>query len=153
MKVIVPCGGAKASAPCAARNLYVGSLFKGNLRYALSIAGEDDIRILSAKHGFLTLGEVVAPYELRFGMTGAISVDALRGQAKGLAWDDQDVLVLGGVDYVMVAKQVFPGARSAHQDMRRRVGGTGIGHQLKWLKDMLGRVPDKETPRREAGAH
>jgi hypothetical protein len=58
----IACGAAKLPREAAAKDLYVGSLFRLARRYAE--ASGDPWWILSAKHGLLHPDEQVAPYEL-----------------------------------------------------------------------------------------
>lgn len=53
-------------------DLYTGSLFRAGLRWALSVAHEDQVLILSAKHGLVRLRTVLEPYEQFMGGGGAI---------------------------------------------------------------------------------
>lgn len=82
--VIIPCGASKLPTAAAAAELYTGSMFKDALRTALSMTSEDNIRIMSAKHGLLKLDQIVEPYELKMGQPGSVSLDALRYQLRDL---------------------------------------------------------------------
>ena len=60
--VLISCSKAKRTYACEARLLYdKSSLFCKSLAYALTIA--EDIFVLSAKHGLISLHEVISPYE------------------------------------------------------------------------------------------
>lgn len=62
MKILLlGCGKLKASAPCAARELYVGTLFQ--LRRQVAERSGLPWGILSAKHDLLLPGDPVAPYD------------------------------------------------------------------------------------------
>jgi hypothetical protein len=146
--VVVPCSGRKRSADPAAtsprpatgslasissstwpaRELYVGSYFRACLAAALAITPAQRVRILSAKHGLLTLEEPVAPYELRMGDPGAVTPAdvAVQAQAQGLC-SGEPVLVLAGRAYASVAARVWPHAVDA------LAGTRGIGEQLARL--------------------
>lgn len=63
--VIVGCGQSKLDIQAPARELYTGSLFASQRRYAE--ACRCDWGILSAKHGFLLPNESVAPYDVQLG--------------------------------------------------------------------------------------
>ncbi len=84
---VIPCGGAKADAPCAARDLYTGSFFREALATALANTTPDRVFVLSAKHGLLSLDTVVAPYDLRMGEVEAVTATEVAVQALRLGWD------------------------------------------------------------------
>ena len=67
--VILSCGKSKLNRACAARDLYIGDLFRKSLAYARSLC-PDTIYILSAKHGLLELDDVVEPYEMTLNKMG-----------------------------------------------------------------------------------
>ncbi len=52
--VIIPCGAKKAQSGRAASLLYEVPYFRACRDWARSVAGDDDIRILSAKHAFFS---------------------------------------------------------------------------------------------------
>ena len=52
----------------------------------LDVAGDGDIRILPAKHGFVSLTDWLEPYDARFGQDGPISDEELGPRAEPLAW-------------------------------------------------------------------
>lgn len=86
---IIPCGAEKAPTACAAADLYKGKMFQHTLSYVRKLSEKDiangeavQILILSAKYGFLSLDEVVAPYDTKMGAAGSISVEALTEQAE-----------------------------------------------------------------------
>jgi len=58
---LVACGKAKRPTPCAAQDLYTGSLFVMQKRYVQKHCAT--WAILSAKHGLLDPKQVVAPYD------------------------------------------------------------------------------------------
>jgi hypothetical protein len=60
--VLLSCVATKLKKPAPAAKLYDSPLFKGSLRYALSLK-PDDIIILSAKHYVLPLNKIIAPYD------------------------------------------------------------------------------------------
>lgn len=60
--VLLSCVATKLNKSAPAAKLYNSPLFKGSLRYAMSLK-PDDIVILSAKHYVLPLNKVIAPYD------------------------------------------------------------------------------------------
>jgi len=128
--VITPCGARKRAAMALAAQLYTGPYFTACLRYARCLQPDDRIRILSAKHGFVPLDRPLAPYNLRFGQPGTVTVAELWAQAEqqGLL-DASPVVILGGADYSRRALELWPGADAPLS----RVQG-GMGSQLRALK-------------------
>lgn len=59
---LVACSKRKAKEPCAAKDLYQGTLFKASRAYAEAHGGH--WRILSAQHGVVHPDTVIAPYDL-----------------------------------------------------------------------------------------
>ena len=58
----IGCSKKKKSSPCIAEKLYQGELFKKSLKYCLQ-EKFDEIFILSAKYGILSLSDIISPYE------------------------------------------------------------------------------------------
>lgn len=109
--VVTPCGARKLDKPARAAELYTGSYFRASIKYARTLAPDDRIRILSARHGLIPLDRLVAPYELRFGQPGALDVPDLIGQAVEQKLTDADpVIVLGGREYSARGRAVWPNA-------------------------------------------
>ena len=115
--VVVPCGMRKiwdvdhGAGPTPARNAYVGAPFKVNRRYAEKFA--DRWVILSAKYGFIDPDFIIPEnYDVTFKRpeTQPVSLGELRRQIveKGLN-NFSKVVVLGGRDYVDVARRAFEG--------------------------------------------
>ena len=62
--VFLGCSATKAAKKCKAKDLYQGSLFKYSYEYAKKKLKPNRIFILSAKHHLLSLGDVIAPYDM-----------------------------------------------------------------------------------------
>jgi len=60
--VLISCVSQKLPHQAKAKDLYVSTLFKLNLKYASSL-NPDEIYVLSAKHGLLRLEHEIEPYE------------------------------------------------------------------------------------------
>lgn len=149
-RVIIPCGGQKVDHATLARHLYTGSYFTACLEFAKSIVrNERSILILSAKHGFIDLNELVEPYDVRFGEKGQASMDLLAEQARERGIDKLPVLALGGLRYVTNTAKVCPNCTALSDFM---LDGTGIGLQIRWLKNNLGRAPAPFLETVKAGA-
>lgn len=87
---VIPCGADKAAAPAPAAHLYTGGMFRMALAAAEAEAAETDGRvlILSALHGLVDPADVVAPYDVKMGDPGSVTVDTLAAQAAalGITW-------------------------------------------------------------------
>lgn len=89
---VVACGARKGSAPAPARDLYTGSLFRHVLKgveaeakaTARDLGRPVTVLVLSAAHGLVTLDEVLAPYDVRMGQPGAVTVEQVADTAADL---------------------------------------------------------------------
>lgn len=82
--VVLGCSGAKADHAAPAAELYQGSLFALALKAARALVPDEWIRVLSAKHGFVTLDQVIDPYDITWGDDGAITEADLADQVADL---------------------------------------------------------------------
>src|SRR5271166_5638853 len=92
--------------------------------HARSVAGDDDIRILSAKHGLVSFSASLESNDTCFGQEGRISHDELARQAKAFGWRPSAVIVLGGVHYVLSAPRLPGGSRPLRHDSPRPAAPT-----------------------------
>ncbi|MER6365834.1 DUF6884 domain-containing protein [Kitasatospora sp. NPDC001527] len=122
--VVIPCSGAKLATAAEAGRIYTGSLHRLARRTAdaLTAAG-GVVVVLSARHGFLRLDEVVQPYDHTWRDSGAVTVPELQRQAAelGLTGAAEVVLLTPG-EYTKRAAQVWPNAATP-------LAHLGIGHQ------------------------
>jgi hypothetical protein len=135
MIVIIPCGAKKRSVKSQAYAMYIGSYFKANLHYALSIAKKENIYILSAKYGLLRLQDEISPYNIRMGQPGCVSGRFVKRQADEMGILEEDVICLGGRDYTSVMREIWPGCSTPLK------GTGGMGKQMQWLKWNRGKIP------------
>lgn len=82
--IVIPCGGAKLETAAPAAELYTGSMFKDILRTARALTQEENIFILSAKHGLIALDKIVEPYNLKMGQAGSIDTNTLGDQLNAI---------------------------------------------------------------------
>lgn len=86
--VLISCVSKKRLVKSKARDLYISPLFKKNLQYALTLQ-PDQVYILSAKYGLVSLEEEIEPYDLTLNTMTAREIkewsdgvlSALRGKA------------------------------------------------------------------------
>ena len=124
--VVIACGAAKLARPAPAADLYTGSYFRLALAAAQQLADRHSVRVLSAKHGLLRLGDVVAPYDLTLGQPGAIDADILRWQVLQRGLWSRPVLALCPGRYARLLAAVF-------RDVDQPLAGLGIGYQRQVL--------------------
>jgi hypothetical protein len=131
--VLIGCGSAKTTEPCAAKDLYTGSLFRYRRRYAERF-GTDGWMILSAKHGLVYPDTLVEPYDLRVSMlTRAerqVWADGVGEQIRRLHLMNTKAEIHAGMEY----RQPL-----AHWlvDWGRPLQHMGIGQQLRWYKQKM----------------
>lgn len=133
--VVIPCGAKKRPGTHKARDLYIGSYFIGCLRYALSIAPENRVFILSGKYGLLRLGDVVESYEMMLGQPGSVTLARVKVQAVEFGLQDCPVIAVAGSKYAGMCKAVWKHTTTP------LAGVGGFGKQLQWMKQHRGRVP------------
>ena len=71
--VLISCVSKKRPYKSKARDLYISPLFKKNLQFALKLQ-PDQIFILSAKYGLVSLDEEIEPYDLTLNTMSAAEV-------------------------------------------------------------------------------
>jgi len=142
--IVIPCGSDKKPGwSMRADELYTGQYFRAALKYARAIAPDSKIRILSAKHGLLRVGDMVRSYDVKFGDEKAIGIEELKGNFReaGILQQDtnKDVRVIGGKEYIGRVAAAVPFAR------RVLPAGLGIGEQLSALKKLTEARTSKPT--------
>ncbi|MBV9026425.1 MAG: hypothetical protein JO362_22130 [Streptomycetaceae bacterium] len=108
--VVIPCSAGKLDRPAPAGELYTGSLHTmcRKAADALTATGGTTL-VLSARYGLVTFNQVIAPYELRIGEPGSVTVAELHEQAARLHLADAtDVTVLAGAAYAAAVRAVWP---------------------------------------------
>ena len=131
--VIIPCGAAKLSHPAEAAELYTGSMFADALRTARTMTTDDNIRILSAKHGLVRLDHVLEPYEMKMSDKDSVTGFRLVMQLVGLQFE--------GTIEALLPKQYLNRMTSAANAVNATVvnhfdGCAGIGYQKARLKQL-----------------
>jgi len=61
--VLLMCGKNKFSSKTRVKDLYISERFQKSIEYARQITSEDNIFVLSAKHGLLELEKEIEPYD------------------------------------------------------------------------------------------
>ena len=143
--IIIPCSATKnpVSGPTPARDLYTGSNFQGNLKAAIAQVGEANVRIMSAKHGLLTLDEKIEPYDVKMGSKESIS----QSQAKQVKLTQQLQDLQGAQIETMLPQQYLKVLQKQAQFVQgpqinftvdHFAGSRGIGDQRSTAKKLLG---------------
>ncbi len=129
--VLISCVSKKLSTKAKAQELYTSSLFKKNLAYAKK-QNPDEIFILSAKYGLLTLNKEIEPYDLTLNTMKNSEVkqwaeNVLRELKQVSNLDEDEIIFLAGEKY---RKFLEPSMKNYRVPLK----GLSIGNQLKWLK-------------------
>ena len=131
--VLISCVSKKLRHPAKAKDIYISTLFKLNLRYATTIKA-DKIFILSAKYGLLELDKVIKPYNVTLNNMRAIDIkkwaDSIIVQIDNRCDLENDTFILlAGIKY---RKYLLPYIK--HYEIPLK--GLRIGEQLKRLKEL-----------------
>jgi len=132
--VIIPCGGAKLESSAPAADLYVGSMFQDTIKTARTMTEEENIFILSAKHGLIALGQIVEPYDVKMGSGDEVT--------DGLVADQLEEITAGPFNKNVAIEALLPKRYAAKLQAARRFypivshfeGCAGIGYQKAVLK-------------------
>lgn len=129
--ILVACGARKAESARAAADLYTGSYTRMCLHAARTLAADTDIRIISARHGLLTLTTEIEPYDTTLSDTTAITAEQLHDQAAAAGLLHRNVIVLGGAGYTRLVREVWPDAAAP------LLGSRGIGEHRQRLARII----------------
>jgi len=131
--VLISCVSQKLSQRAKAKELYVSTLFKLNLKYAEKLE-PDEIFILSAKHGLLSLDQQIEPYEqtlnnMRSGEVKEWASRVFKQISEVCSIDDTEFIFLAGDKY---RKYLLPYLKNSLIPLK----GLRIGEQLQKLKGL-----------------
>lgn len=134
---LVSCSSQKLDHVAPARELYASSLFRSSLKLAERLC--ERVYVLSARHGVVSLDQVLAPYNVTlsrmptkdrvlWGYRCAIQLVALEGALP------MNAALYAGREYVEPIEQALRPLRwKLHDPMR----GLQIGERLAWLVKQL----------------
>ncbi|MEX0663315.1 MAG: DUF6884 domain-containing protein [Acidimicrobiia bacterium] len=140
---LVGCVKVKASKPLAAADLYLSTLFQGRRSYVESSC--DEWWILSAKHGLVDPGDVLAPYDVT--LKDASRVERRRWSQSVLHDVDERVHpVVGDVFEVHAGAEyrdfgLLQGLEDRGCEVVIPTQGLGIGRQLQFYKQHQRSMP------------
>ncbi len=130
---LISCVSEKLDHRAKVKDIYISPLFKKNMTYA-SHRKVDDIFILSAKHGLISLDEEIDPYNLTLNDMSTRDKNRWARKVFNQIKDHPDIpdikevnfIILAGMNYRGVLEPVLP-----HVEIP--LEGLPIGRQLEWL--------------------
>jgi len=130
--VLISCVSKKLPHKAKAKDLYVSSLFKYNLKYA-HLLNPDKIFILSAKYGLVGLEEEIEPYDKTLNTMHSEEIKEWANKIinkleKMINLKEDEIIFLAGDKY---RKYLIPHIHNYNIPLK----GLGIGRQLKYLKE------------------
>ena len=144
MIVVIGCGDKKQTVAAKAIDLYIGSYFKSVRAWALSVAHERNIYILSAKWGLIPATKIITPYNLKITDNGSVEPAFVKAQARVYRIDKEQPIVVAGMPYQKFALRVWNTIETPFTAVPNGVlpkGKTGMGYQKHYLKKYEGTVP------------
>jgi hypothetical protein len=149
---LIGCGKTKVSHRAQARELYLGTLFRRSLQYAL--LASDEVYVLSALHGLVGLDDELDPYD--FAMKDRPVSDRERW-ARRVVSDlgvrlpglPLRITCLAGADY---ANPLFRPLLERGVVLERPLAHFGVGERLRWLATETQPLTPPKRPRRRRTA-
>jgi hypothetical protein len=133
--VLISCVSKKLAHGAKAKELYISTLFKYNLKYAQTFNPER-IFILSAKYGLVGLEQEIEPYNKTL---NDMSAEEKKKWADEVAGQLEKIVDLQNDEFIFLAGESYRKyllSRIAHYIIPMK--GLGIGRQLKYLKEHAG---------------
>ncbi len=131
--VLIPCVSQKLTHRAKVRNLYTSTLFKLNLKYAEKLA-PDEIFVLSAKHGLLSLDQEIEPYEQTL---NNMRSSEIKLWANHVLTQIRDICFIKDSEFTFLASDKYIKYLSPHlENYELPLKGLRIGEQLQKLKEM-----------------
>jgi hypothetical protein len=131
--VIIACSQRKANGPAAAKDLYLGTLFRLGREFAETCGY--DYRILSAKYGLLDPEELIEPYDVR--VAGVQDVKRLQQKVlpamNALLPNYNKVIIIGGAMY----RRILAPLMGASDKFEVITDSRGIGGILQTLRSRI----------------
>lgn len=131
--VLISCVSQKLPHRAKAKDLYVSTLFKLNLKYANSLS-PSEIYALSARHGLLELEREIEPYEQTL---NNMRTSEIKEWANNVLQQLRSVASLEEAEFIFLAgdkyrKYLLPHIKNAEIPLK----GLRIGEQLQRLKEL-----------------
>ena len=131
--VLISCVSQKLPHRAKAKDLYISTLFKLNLRYAEKL-NPDGVYILSAKYGLLNLEQEINPYEQTLNNMRANEV---KWWANQVIEQIKKICVIEETEFVFLAGEKYRKYLLPHlNNVQIPLKGLRIGEQLQMLKTL-----------------
>jgi len=131
--VLISCVSQKLPHRAKAKDLYISTLFKLNLRYAEKL-NPDGVYILSAKYGLLNLEQEIDPYEQTL---NNMRVNEIKRWANQVIEQIKKICVIEETEFVFLAGEKYRKYLLPHlNNVQIPLKGLRIGEQLQMLKTL-----------------
>ncbi len=131
--VLISCVSQKLPHRAKAKDLYISTLFKLNLRFAEKL-NPDGVYILSAKYGLLNLEQEIDPYEQTLNNMRANEVKRWANQ---VIEQIKKICVIEETEFVFLAGEKYRKYLLPHlNNVQIPLKGLRIGEQLQMLKTL-----------------
>jgi hypothetical protein len=129
--VLISCVSKKLQVPAKAKDLYTSPLFKKNMLYAQKLE-PDEVYILSAKYGLLSLNQETEPYDQTLNNMTTLEI---KEWAKNVLIQLKEVTSLENTEFIFLAgdryrKYILPHMKHYKIPLK----GLSIGKQLRSIK-------------------
>ncbi|RYX80667.1 hypothetical protein EON83_27540 [bacterium] len=136
---LVACGAEQRPLRLPAAQLYTGALFSSAITHARSFAKrEEDVYILSPKHGLLSQHHLVDPYELNLDQLDSSArlrlIDAMRRDLPRRPILPLRIIMLAPEEYVTLFRAACVGTRYAKIPIRTPLTHLTTEQQINWLQ-------------------
>lgn len=128
MIYIVGCGKQKLTHRSYVKDMYTGSLFKAAYKYAEKRAQKQNIFIISAKYGLISINTVIAPYNEKMGINASITAEKVREQALNFGIINQPITILASKKYCDFLGGIFT------NQITLPLKGLALGYSIQFLK-------------------
>ncbi|MCE2885860.1 MAG: DUF6884 domain-containing protein [Pseudanabaena sp.] len=132
--VLISCASRKLSQKAKVKDLYVSTLFKLNLKYAQQLE-PDNIFILSAKHGLLSLEQEIEPYEQTL---NNMYTNEVKQWADQVLEQISEICSIEETTFIFLAGKKYRKYLLPHlKNIQTPLEGLGIGKQIQKLKELV----------------
>jgi hypothetical protein len=137
--VLVSCCKTKAPIATVAADLYTSRVFRRSLAYARTLEPDDNIRIMSAAHGLVTLDREISPYDVTL---RTMSPEDRRAWADGVAAALPELAV---AELVVLAGEIYISGwrKRATAKITEPLSGLGNGPRFVRLGELLALPGDR----------
>ncbi|BCM90701.1 hypothetical protein IAD21_02561 [Abditibacteriota bacterium] len=136
---VVACGTQQRTVRLPAAQLYIGALFSTAITHARRFAKrEQDVRILSAKHGLMSQGRLIEPYEFDLGQLDDRGltqlVTKIRSELPRGAVLPLRIVMLAPDEYVELFQMACVGTPFEKVPLRTPLAHLNTSQQLQWMQ-------------------